>query len=156
METSSEEKLVKSRKRRFKDQKEVKLKKPRSNNLKEVKPRKPTLNDQKEVKPKKPRSNNLKEVKPRKPRSKEQAIKCQFCPRSFSFLHWNNGKKIILVPMFSKDQSEIFNKSKLFICCCYFDNSWIMIELFFGSNSLVLILYKKLRKSSFKIKADYF
>jgi hypothetical protein len=79
METSSEKRLVKPRKSRLKDQKEVKLKKPKSNNLKEVKPRKP-------------RSNNLKEVKPRKPRSKEQAIKCQFCPRSFSFLHWNNGK----------------------------------------------------------------
>jgi hypothetical protein len=63
METSSEKRPVKSKKTRLK-----------------------------EVKLKKPRSKNQKDVKPRKPRSKEQAIKCQFCPRSFSFLHWNNGK----------------------------------------------------------------
>jgi hypothetical protein len=39
----------------------------------------------------------VKQAKPRKPRSEEQAIKCQFCPKTFSFLHWNNGKSKIVV-----------------------------------------------------------
>ncbi len=71
-----------------------------------VKSRKPTLKGQKEVKLKKPKLNNQKDVKPRKPRSKEQAIKCQFCPRSFSFLHWNNGKKSFWF------QSNVFQRSE--------------------------------------------
>ena len=29
--------------------------------------------------------------KERKGKTEEQPIKCQFCPRSFSFLHWNTG-----------------------------------------------------------------
>ena len=29
----------------------------------------------------------------RQPRSKDQLIKCQFCPKSFSALRWNTGKR---------------------------------------------------------------
>jgi hypothetical protein len=111
METFSEKRLVKLIKPRLKGPKEVKLKKAKSNNLIEVKPKKPRSNNLKDVKPRKPRSNNLKEVKPRKPRSKEQAIKCQFCPRSFSFLHWNNGKKSFWFQCFPKIRLKFSTKA---------------------------------------------
>ena len=35
---------------------------------------------------------NDKQKKSRKPRSKDQAVKCEFCPKTFSALRWNTGE----------------------------------------------------------------
>ncbi len=37
--------------------------------------------------------SSSKKMRPnRQPKSKDQLIKCQFCPKSFSALRWNTGK----------------------------------------------------------------
>ena len=42
------------------------------------------------MKPKSTDDDKQKKINPRKP--KDQAIKCQFCPKTFSALRWNTGK----------------------------------------------------------------
>ncbi len=41
--------------------------------------------------------SSSKKMRPnRQPKSKDQLIKCQFCPKSFSALRWNTGKWSVL------------------------------------------------------------